>query len=72
MHHLLGHWQSVFLWNHTPVHIPRAAKELVLIVSGGHTDLLIVENETQWTHLGSTRDDAAGEAFDKTALMLGL
>ncbi|MEO1038755.1 MAG: tRNA (adenosine(37)-N6)-threonylcarbamoyltransferase complex transferase subunit TsaD [Pseudomonadota bacterium] len=45
---------------------------LLLLVSGGHTQLLIVEGVGAMTRLGSTIDDAAGEAFDKTAKILGL
>ena len=43
-----------------------------LIVSGGHTILLYMESLTKWTKLGETLDDAAGEAFDKVARILGL
>ena len=43
-----------------------------LVVSGGHTDLILMKNVKSIKHLGSTRDDAAGEAFDKTARLLGL
>jgi N6-L-threonylcarbamoyladenine synthase len=43
-----------------------------LIVSGGHTDLVAAEDHGQYRRLGRTRDDAAGEAFDKVARMLGL
>jgi N6-L-threonylcarbamoyladenine synthase len=45
---------------------------LLLLVSGGHTQLQIVEGVGQMTRLGSTIDDAAGEAFDKTAKVMGL
>ena len=45
---------------------------LVLIVSGGHSDLLVMEAHGRYRSLGSTRDDAAGEAFDKVARLLGL
>lgn len=43
-----------------------------LVVSGGHTSLFLVESFTKYTVLGTTKDDAAGEAFDKVAKMLGL
>ncbi len=43
-----------------------------LAVSGGHTSLFYIENETKFKHLGGTLDDAAGEAFDKVAKMLNL
>jgi N6-L-threonylcarbamoyladenine synthase len=45
---------------------------LALIVSGGHTELLLVKNHLRYQLLGETRDDAVGEAFDKVAKMLGL
>lgn len=45
---------------------------LCLIVSGGHTDLVLMEGHGQFKRLGQTRDDAAGEAFDKGARILGL
>src|SRR3989338_3986709 len=44
---------------------------LVLIVSGGHTELVLMKKHLSYKLLGSTRDDAAGEAFDKTAKLLG-
>lgn len=45
---------------------------LVLVVSGGHTELLLMKAHGRYRLLGATRDDAAGEAFDKTAKLLGL
>lgn len=45
---------------------------IVLVVSGGHTILLLMKSMKQWEILGETRDDAAGEAFDKVAKMLNL
>ncbi len=45
---------------------------LVLIVSGGHTELVLMEDHGQYRRLGGTLDDAAGEAFDKAARLLGL
>jgi N6-L-threonylcarbamoyladenine synthase len=45
---------------------------LCLIVSGGHTSLILMRDLGQYEHLGSTADDAAGEAFDKVARLLGL
>jgi len=45
---------------------------LALIVSGGHSDLLVMEEHGRYRILGRTRDDAAGEAFDKVARLLGL
>ncbi len=43
-----------------------------LLVSGGHTELILMTGHGQYTHLGRTLDDAAGEAFDKAARLLGL
>ena len=45
---------------------------LALLVSGGHTELALMEGHLAYRHLGATRDDAAGEAFDKVARLLGL
>lgn len=45
---------------------------IALVVSGGHTDLVLMQNHGKLEYLGGTRDDAAGEAFDKTARFLGL
>ena len=45
---------------------------LLLLISGGHTQLLSVDGVGDYTRLGSTVDDAAGEAFDKTAKVMGL
>ncbi len=66
VHHLEGHIYSVFL--EKPVEYPF----LALIVSGGHTDLFLVEEFGRYTFLGGTLDDAAGESYDKVAKMLGL
>ena len=43
-----------------------------LVVSGGHTDLILIRDNNNWEWIGGTRDDAAGEAFDKAARILGL
>lgn len=51
---------------------PLPAPSVALIVSGGHTDLVLVEGPHQYVMLGRTRDDAAGEAFDKVARAMGL
>lgn len=45
---------------------------LGILVSGGHTDLVLFKNENKYEYLGGTRDDAAGECFDKCARLLGL
>jgi N6-L-threonylcarbamoyladenine synthase len=67
VHHLEGHLLSPFLSADPP-----ALPFLALLVSGGHTQLMRVERIGRYELLGETIDDAAGEAFDKTAKMLGL
>ena len=67
VHHIAGHIQAPFLAHHD---IPLPA--LALVVSGGHTSLFEVPEEGVYRLLGRTRDDAAGEAFDKVAKLLGL
>ena len=67
VHHLEGHLLSPFL-SEDPPEFPFVA----LLVSGGHTQLMQVDGVGQYTLLGETIDDAAGEAFDKTAKLLGL
>jgi N6-L-threonylcarbamoyladenine synthase len=67
VNHLEGHLYANWLANGTigfPV--------LCLIVSGGHSDLVLVKGHGDYVLLGHTRDDAAGEAFDKAARILGL
>lgn len=67
IHHLEGHLLSPLLGD------PRPAFPFVaLLVSGGHTQLMAVEGVGHYELLGETVDDAAGEAFDKTATLLGL
>jgi len=65
--HLHGHVASLFL-EPEPLEPPF----LCLLASGGHTMLLDVHEHSRWNVLGSTLDDAAGEAFDKGARLLGL
>ncbi len=67
MNHMEGHLLSPFMAGNGP---PRPC--VALIVSGGHTMLLHMQGVGQYRLLGKTRDDAAGEAFDKVAKMLGL
>src|SRR5512134_526133 len=67
VHHLEGHLLSPLL-SKTPPEFPFVA----LLVSGGHTQLMEVEGVGRYRLLGETLDDAAGEAFDKTAQVLGL
>ncbi len=67
VHHLAGHIESLFLQNGA-IPLPAA----VLVVSGGHTSLYSVPSPGRYLLIGRTRDDAAGEAYDKVAKMLGL
>lgn len=71
VHHMEGHLVSPFLGD---AEIPPGefVPHLALSVSGGHSELVHVEGLGRYTVLGSTRDDAAGEAFDKAAKLLGL
>jgi N6-L-threonylcarbamoyladenine synthase len=67
VHHLEGHIHSIYLES-SQIPLPFIA----LVVSGGHTDLYYCPQRGQYTVLGRTRDDAAGECFDKVAKMLHL
>lgn len=67
IHHLEGHLLSPLLSAHRP-----AFPFVALLVSGGHTQLMRVDALGRYALLGETQDDAAGEAFDKTATLLGL
>jgi N6-L-threonylcarbamoyladenine synthase len=67
VHHLAGHIESLVLGSGE---MPLPA--IVLVVSGGHTSLYRIETPGAYELLGRTRDDAAGEAFDKVAKLLGL
>ena len=69
--HVYANWiESFALDGRRPVE-PRLPG-IVLIVSGGHSDLMLMEDHLRYRTLGRTRDDAAGEAFDKGARLLGL
>src|SRR5438105_5069793 len=67
VHHLEGHLLSPLLADPKP-----ACPFVALLVSGGHSQLFDVEGVGRYRLLGDTQDDAAGEAFDKTAKLLGL
>src|SRR5689334_1824436 len=67
VHHLEGHLTAIYLEPDPP-----PMPHLALIVSGGHTSLVRVNDHGKLVELGATRDDAAGEAFDKGAKLLGL
>jgi N6-L-threonylcarbamoyladenine synthase len=67
VNHLEGHIYANWLTDHS-IDFPLVC----LIVSGGHSDLVLMEGHGDYVLLGQTRDDAAGEAFDKAARILGL
>jgi tRNA N6-adenosine threonylcarbamoyltransferase len=68
VNHLEGHVYANWLVDQAEPEFPLVC----LIVSGGHSDLVLMTGHGQYQRLGRTRDDAAGEAFDKAARMLGL
>ena len=73
VNHLEGHIYANWLHHPGDPPPPPPLFPLVcLIVSGGHSDLVLMEEHGRYRRLGSTRDDAAGEAFDKAARILGL
>jgi N6-L-threonylcarbamoyladenine synthase len=74
VNHLAGHLAAVFLDDPAPFASagPPPFPHLALLVSGGHTALIRVDGPGTTRLLGTTRDDAAGEAFDKVGKMLGL
>tara|TARA_Y100000589_G_scaffold28684_1_gene23848 strand:- start:317 stop:1387 length:1071 start_codon:yes stop_codon:yes gene_type:complete len=67
IHHLEGHLSSILFSNQSP-----DPPFLCLLVSGGHTELIKVDKNKGMNRLGSSHDDAAGEAFDKVGRLLGL
>ena len=67
VNHLEGHVRSVFI-EHPEIEFPA----LALVVSGGHTSLYLCPEEDVYREIARTRDDAAGEALDKVAKLLGL
>ena len=69
INHLEGHLYSVWLMEDEP---EPDFPILALIVSGGHSELVLMEDHLRYERLGGTLDDAAGEAFDKVARLLGL
>ena len=67
VHHIEGHISANYIEN-----LDLAPPFLCLVVSGGHTHLVVVKDYGEFEILGRTRDDAAGEAFDKVARAIGL
>lgn len=68
INHMEGHISSVLLNSRVPMKFPA----LALLISGGHTELVLVKDWLTYQIVGETRDDAVGEAYDKVARMLGL
>ena len=71
VNHLVAHIYANWLENPQSPLSPRFPL-IALVVSGGHTDFVLMKSHGDIKYLGGTRDDAAGEAFDKTARLLGL
>lgn len=70
VNHLMGHFYAN--WINLEKQSQPSFPCLGLLVSGGHSDLILLTDHGKYQYLGGTRDDAAGEAFDKTARLLGL
>ena len=68
INHMEGHIVSVLLETQSEIQFPAIA----LLISGGHTELIHIENWSSYKVIGETKDDAVGEAFDKAARVLGL
>ena len=71
VHHLEGHTYAAWLGGTDP-EVDPGFPLIVLIASGAHTDLILMRGHGDYEFLGRTRDDAAGEAFDKAARIMGL
>lgn len=75
VNHLVGHIYANWIQHYDLKEVAKSLPKLpavVLVVSGGHTDLVLMRNHGDFDYLGGTRDDAAGESFDKAARLLGL
>lgn len=74
VNHLEGHIYSAWVYKDGTSEIPAQPKFplMVLLVSGGHSELILMTDHLTYRRLGATQDDAAGEAFDKVARLLGL
>jgi N6-L-threonylcarbamoyladenine synthase len=68
INHIEGHLFAPFINNWKNIKFPA----IILTVSGGHSNIILMQSENKYTKLGSTRDDASGEAFDKGAKMMSL
>lgn len=74
INHLIGHFYANWISHTTNYRLLTTPQFpcLGLLISGGHTDLVLFQNHGKYEYLGGTRDDAAGECFDKCARLLGL
>lgn len=74
INHLEGHIYSAWVYPYGAEDIPQEPKfpVLALLVSGGHTELNLIDDHLHYRRLGATTDDAAGEAFDKVARLINL
>ncbi|HOT14921.1 MAG TPA: tRNA (adenosine(37)-N6)-threonylcarbamoyltransferase complex transferase subunit TsaD [Bacteroidales bacterium] len=72
VNHLLGHVLVHFIKEADKPHVPPSFPFLCLLVSGGHTQIIVVKNHLEYEIIGQTIDDAAGEAFDKCAKTINL
>ena len=72
INHLEGHIYANWLSDFKVLQSAKVFPAVCLVVSGGHTELLLMEDYGQFKRLGATRDDAAGECFDKVARLLNL
>ena len=71
INHIEGHIYSALV-NSTTAEVKKIFPALCLIVSGGHTELILMKDHGKYKRVGGTRDDAVGEAFDKVAKMMDL
>lgn len=72
VNHMEGHIVSIFSTNENTFTVPNITFPILsLLVSGGHTELVLINNWGSYIILGQTKDDAVGEAFDKVARLLG-
>lgn len=71
VNHMAAHIFANWLIEDKSIEVPKFPA-IGLVVSGGHTDLVLMKSTKDWKWIGGTRDDAVGEAFDKAARLLGL
>jgi len=71
VNHMAAHIFANWIVEDSKAEVPELPA-VALVVSGGHTDIILMKNVKKWEWIGGTRDDAVGEAFDKTARLLGL